>query len=66
MVTDYAMTGRFRVGRACLATAYHMWEQACSRKQASSRHQCCLTMHIREQARSHICFVLFPGDATLV
>ncbi|RFP95502.1 hypothetical protein DA482_00365 [Pseudomonas fluorescens] len=35
-----------------------MWERACSRKRSVSHRICRLNHRLREQARSHICFVL--------
>ncbi|CAI8782357.1 hypothetical protein EMIT0P43_190051 [Pseudomonas jessenii] len=34
-----------------------LWERACSRMRWVRRQLCRLTQRIREQARSHICFV---------
>ncbi|POA30502.1 hypothetical protein C1884_13790 [Pseudomonas sp. GW460-R15] len=36
-----------------------LWERACSRKRLIIQHRCRQTQRFREQARSHIGFVLF-------
>ncbi|TNB86369.1 hypothetical protein FHJ31_09420, partial [Pseudomonas sp. Fig-3] len=35
-----------------------LWERACSRRRRPIQHECKLTHRFREQARSHIGFVL--------
>ncbi|PTT61221.1 hypothetical protein DBR26_27410 [Pseudomonas sp. HMWF007] len=41
-----------------------LWERACSRKRQVSRTQCRLTHCLREQARSHIGFLVGQGLLT--